>query len=41
MLAIAFGTVGFGHFASKYLSTFFADFVALLNHKLGEIYFHF
>ncbi|CAL2087294.1 conserved membrane protein of unknown function [Tenacibaculum sp. 190524A02b] len=25
MLAIAFGTVGFGHFASKYLSTFFAD----------------
>ncbi|MHB0756162.1 DUF819 family protein [Polaribacter sp. M15] len=27
MLAIAFGTVGFGHFASKYLSAFFTDFV--------------
>ena len=29
MLAIAFGTVGFGHFASKHLSTFFADFCSL------------
>jgi uncharacterized membrane protein len=28
MLAIAFGTVGFGHFASSYLSTFFSDLVA-------------
>ncbi len=27
MLAIAFGTVGFGHFCSKYLSEFFNDFV--------------
>lgn len=27
MLAIAFGTVGFGHFASKYLSQFFGEFV--------------
>ncbi|WBX73110.1 DUF819 family protein [Tenacibaculum pacificus] len=28
MLAIAFGTVGFGHFASGYLSAFFSDLVA-------------
>ena len=28
MLAIAFGTVGFGHFASKYLSSFFTNFVS-------------
>ena len=28
MLAIAFGTVGFGHFASKYLSQFFGNLVA-------------
>ena len=27
MLAIAFGTVGFGHFASKYLGSFFNSFV--------------
>lgn len=27
MLAIAFGTVGFGHFLSKYLSSFFNDLV--------------
>ena len=27
MLAIAFGTVGFGHFASKYLSSFFGGLV--------------
>jgi uncharacterized membrane protein len=27
MLAIAFGTVGFGHFASKYLSIFFGNLV--------------
>ena len=27
ILAIAFGTVGFGHFASSYLSNFFTDFV--------------
>ncbi|CAM1368222.1 conserved membrane protein of unknown function [Tenacibaculum soleae] len=28
MLAIAFGTVGFGHFASSFLSSFFSDLVA-------------
>ena len=28
MLAIAFGTVGFGHFTATYLSTFFEDIVA-------------
>ncbi|MDC1465401.1 DUF819 family protein [Polaribacter sp.] len=28
MLAIGFGTVGFGHFSAKYLSIFFSDFVA-------------
>ncbi len=28
MLAIAFGTVGFGHFASSFLSTFFSDLVS-------------
>ncbi len=28
MLAIGFGTVGFGHFASKYLSQFFGNLVA-------------
>lgn len=28
ILAIAFGTVGFGHFAAKYLSAFFNDIVA-------------
>tara|TARA_R110002073_G_scaffold15953_2_gene62101 strand:+ start:31967 stop:33274 length:1308 start_codon:yes stop_codon:yes gene_type:complete len=28
ILAIAFGTVGFGHFAAKYLSVFFNDIVA-------------
>lgn len=31
MLAIGFGTVGFGHFASKYVSSFFADFVASMS----------
>ena len=31
MLAIAFGTVGFGHFASKYLSQFFSEFVASMS----------
>lgn len=28
ILAIAFGTVGFGHFAAKYLSVFFNDIIA-------------
>jgi uncharacterized membrane protein len=31
MLAIAFGTVGFGHFTSKYLSQFFGEFVATIS----------
>ncbi|MFN0730148.1 DUF819 family protein [Polaribacter gochangensis] len=31
MLAIAFGTVGFGHFSSKYLSQFFGGLVARIE----------
>lgn len=31
MLAIAFGTVGFGHFLAKYLSQFFTKFVATIS----------
>ena len=31
MLAISFGTVGFGHFASEYLSAFFSDLVASIE----------
>jgi uncharacterized membrane protein len=31
MLAIAFGTVGFGHFTAKYLSKFFAKFLATIS----------
>ncbi len=31
MLAIAFGTVGFGHFLAKYLSQFFKEFVATIS----------
>ncbi|RCS28275.1 DUF819 family protein [Polaribacter sp. WD7] len=31
MLAIAFGTVGFGHLVSKYLSTFFGNIVSAIN----------
>lgn len=31
MLAIAFGTVGFGHFTAKYLSKFFTKFVATIS----------
>ncbi|PQJ74094.1 DUF819 domain-containing protein [Polaribacter gangjinensis] len=31
MLAIAFGTVGFGHFTAKYLSEFFKEFVATIS----------
>jgi len=33
MLAIAFGTVGFGHFSAKYLSLFFSEIVAAINSK--------
>ena len=31
MLAIGFGTVGFGHFSSKYLSLFFTEIVASMD----------
>ncbi len=41
MLAIAFGTVGFGHFASKHLSVFFADFVANISSKTWQNIFSF
>ncbi|WP_298778963.1 DUF819 family protein [uncultured Polaribacter sp.] len=41
MLAIGFGTVGFGHFASKYLSTFFADFVASFTSQTWRNIFSF
>ena len=41
MLAIAFGTVGFGHFASKYLSTFFSELVATLESETWRNVFSF
>ncbi|MEE9407949.1 MAG: DUF819 family protein [Polaribacter sp.] len=41
MLAIAFGTVGFGHFASKYASEFFFDFVASLESQTWRNIFSF
>ncbi|PQJ78700.1 DUF819 family protein [Polaribacter porphyrae] len=41
MLAIAFGTVGFGHFASKYLSAFFADFVGSIDSQTWRNIFSF
>ena len=41
MLAIGFGTVGFGHFASKYLSNFFADVVAGLTSQTWRNIFSF
>ncbi|MBU3012214.1 DUF819 family protein [Polaribacter vadi] len=41
MLAIAFGTVGFGHFASKYLSTFFTDFVTTIDSQTWRNIFSF
>ncbi|QNM86939.1 DUF819 family protein [Polaribacter pectinis] len=41
MLAIAFGTVGFGHFASKYLSQFFADVVASMSSQTWRNIFSF
>lgn len=41
MLAIAFGTVGFGHFASKYLSSFFSDVVANMNSQTWRNIFSF
>ena len=41
MLAIAFGTVGFGHFASKYLSSFFANIVASMQSQMWRNIFSF
>lgn len=41
MLAIAFGTVGFGHFASKYLSSFFGDAVATMSSQTWKNIFSF
>ena len=41
MLAIAFGTVGFGHFASKYLSIFFTDFIASIDSQTWKNIFSF
>jgi uncharacterized membrane protein len=41
MLAIAFGTVGFGHFAAKYLSIFFYETVAAINSQTWRNIFSF
>ena len=41
MLAIGFGTVGFGHFSAKYLSAFFSDFVAAINSQTWRNVFSF
>ncbi|WP_299123693.1 DUF819 family protein [uncultured Tenacibaculum sp.] len=41
MLAIAFGTVGFGHFASKFLSTLFSDLVASIESQTWRNVFSF
>ncbi|WP_288954957.1 DUF819 family protein [uncultured Polaribacter sp.] len=41
MLAIAFGTVGFGHFASKYLSGFFSNLVASIESQTWRNIFSF
>lgn len=41
MLAIAFGTVGFGHFTSKYLSQFFSEFVASMSSLTWQNIFSF
>jgi uncharacterized membrane protein len=41
MLAIAFGTVGFGHFAAKYLSIFFSETVAAINSQTWRNIFSF
>ncbi|MFT6749676.1 MAG: putative membrane protein [Flavobacterium sp.] len=41
MLAIAFGTVGFGHFAAKYLSEFFSEFVASISSQTWRNVFSF
>ena len=41
MLAIAFGTVGFGHFSSKYLSLFFTNIVGSMDSQTGRNIFSF
>ena len=41
MLAIGFGTVGFGHFSAKYLSVFFSNFVASINSQTWRNVFSF
>ncbi len=41
MLAIAFGTVGFGHFASIYLDAFFSDYVASIKSQTWRNIFSF
>lgn len=41
MLAIAFGTVGFGHFTSKYLGAFFSDFVTSITSQTWRNIFSF
>lgn len=41
MLAIGFGTVGFGHFSAKYLSIFFSDFVASIYSQTWRNVFSF
>jgi uncharacterized membrane protein len=41
MLAIAFGTVGFGHFLANYLSAFFADVVSSLTSQTWRNIFSF
>ncbi|QXP74392.1 DUF819 family protein [Tenacibaculum sp. HL-MS23] len=41
MLAIAFGTVGFGHFAASFLSSFFSDLVAEIQSETWRNIFTF
>jgi len=41
MLAIAFGTVGFGHFSAKYLSAFFSELVASITSQTWRNVFSF
>ena len=41
MLAIAFGTVGFGHFSASYLSSFFNDFVGSMESQTWRNIFSF
>ena len=36
ILAIAFGTVGFGHFAASYLAEFFNEAVANINSEIAN-----